>query len=50
MYIYITQKKRTTVAYKMLFECLRKADIWCHHWDKMLESDKKDSDVTNAID
>lgn len=37
----------------MLCEFLRKnspCDIWCHNWDKMLESDKKDSDVTNAID
>lgn len=47
------RKKITTVVYKMLCEFLCKnspCDIWCHHWDKMLESDKKDSDVTNAID
>lgn len=32
----------------MLIECLYKTGIWCHQWDKFIDSDE--TDVTNATD
>lgn len=37
------------MVFEKLIECLYEADIWCHHQDKITDSDETVM-LTNAID
>ena len=37
------------MVFEKLIECLYEADIWCHHQDKIIDSDETVM-LTNAVD